>query len=504
MTTPCQTHPLAASASDIQNASTTLDRRQFLQASVAAAAGTAIPASASAQTAADAPAGRQPNLVFLYTEGQRWDCLSLAGHPLLKTPNMDRIGREGARFENAFCTNALCAPARASAMTGMWSRSTGALDNKGAHVPLAKDIHVFTDYLREAGYETCIVGKVHIRNGLKERYWDYYLGVNAPSTNYYKPKMAEGRKGVIGEPQVWDEGYCDDFVTDRVLDWLKQPREKPFALLLWYQTPHAPFFRPRRHLDLFKGVDIPKPATFDDDLKGYPGKPTPFRKADNKIGTIDTGDAVRSLEELCKDYYAGLMAIDENVGRIFEHLDTHKIMDDTAIIQSSDHGYFLGEWRLFDKRLMHEPSIHVPMMIRYPKRIKAGSVHKEMVLDVDIAPTVHDLLGLPIPKQYQGRSMLDVIHHKGAPWREEWLYDYYEYPGNENVAPHRGIRTSTHKLIHWYTQSPEEFELYDLGNDPTETRNLYGHPDQATLQTDLKRRLAKLLQSLPERKEQVA
>ncbi|MEZ2347042.1 sulfatase [Terriglobus sp. RCC_193] len=481
-----------------------LDRRQFLQAGAATALGAAVnsnmahalPVPAEENAAA---AGKKPNLIFLYTEGQRWDCLSSAGHPLLKTPNMDRIAHEGVKFENAFCTNALCAPARASAMTGMWSRSTGALDNKTVHTPFPSDIPVFTDYLLQEGYETCIVGKVHVRNGLKEKHWDYYLGVNAPATNYYKPKMAEGKNGKIGEVQTWDEGYCDDFVTDRVLDWLKQPREKPFALLLWYMTPHAPYFRPRRHLDLYNGVKIPKPASFDDDLKGYPGKPTPFKTADNKIGTTDTGDAVRSIEELCKDYYSGLVAIDENVGRIFKHLDDTKTMDDTAIIHSSDHGYLLGEWRLFDKRLMHEPSIRVPMAIRYPNRVKAGGVKKEMVLDVDIAPTVMDLVGLPIPKQFQGRSMLELVDNKGTAWRKEWLYDYYEFPGAENVAPHRGVRTDTHKFIHWYTQSPEEFELYDLQLDPNEAHNLYGNPKYATIQNNLEKRLADLLVAIPER-----
>jgi arylsulfatase A-like enzyme len=480
-------------------------RRQFLQVGVSAAIGAVVASPSMAHAAAAAePAPeptKRPNLVFLYTEGQRADCLSLTGHPLLKTPNMDRIGREGVHFPNAFCTNALCAPARAAAMTGMWSRSTGALDNRQGHVPLPSDIPVFTDSLREAGYETCIVGKVHIRNGLRERYWDYYLGVNSPATNYYKPKMAEGRNGQIGPDQVWNEGYCDDFVTDRVLDWLKQPREKPFALLLWYQTPHAPYFRARRHLDLFNGVEIPKPATFDDDLKGYPGKPKPFRVADNKIGTTDTSDAVRSLEEMAKDYYCGLTAIDENVGRVFKHLEDNKIMDDTAIVQSSDHGYFLGEWRLFDKRLMHEPSIRVPMMIRYPKRIKPGTVKPQMVLDVDLAPTMLDLVGLPIPKQMQGKSMLNLVEDAKAEWRTEWLYDYYEFPGNENVAPHRGVRTDTHKFIHWYTQSPEEFEMYDLANDPNEIHNLYGDPKHATIQADLQKRLAKLLADIPERKE---
>ncbi|WP_233581405.1 sulfatase [Acidipila sp. EB88] len=454
--------------------------------------------SPSIAQAATTPEPR-PNLLFLLTEGQRWDCTSIAGHPLLKTPHMDRIGAEGVRFENAFCTNALCAPARASVMTGMWSRSTGALDNKTVHTPLPTEFSVFTDQLREAGYETAIVGKTHLRNGLQERYWDYYLGVNAPVTNYYTPRMAEGRNGKIDPPKVWNEGYCDDFVTDRALAWLQQPREKPFALLLWYQTPHAPYFRARRHLDLYNGVPIPKPATFDDDLKGYPGKPTPFRAADNKIGTTDTSDAVRSVEELCKDYYAGLVAIDENVGRVLKHLDEQKLTDDTMIVHSSDHGYLLGEWRLFDKRLMHEPSIRVPMQIRYPRRVPAGTVRKEMVLDVDIAPTVLDLAGLPPQKQHQGRSMLEMLDKRGPEWRHAWLYDYYEFPGSENVAPHRGVRTDRHKLIHWYTQSPQEFELYDLEQDPGETQNLYGDAKHATVQAALKTQLAELLQAIPER-----
>lgn len=471
-----------------------LDRRQFLQGSAACALGAAI----SPQVAEALPKeGSRPNLVFLFTEGQRWDCLSSAGHPILKTPNMDRIAHEGVSFKNAFCTNALCAPARASALTGMWSRTSGALDNHTVHSPFPPNISIFTDQLREAGYETAIVGKVHVRNGLRERYWDYYLGVNAAMTNYYKPMLAEGRNGKIGPLKRWNKGYCDDFVTDQALEWLKQPRKKPFALLLWYQTPHAPYFRPRRHLDLYNGIPIPKPATFDDDLKGYPGKPTPFRVADNKIGTTDTGDAVRTVEELCKDYYAGLVAIDENVGRVFDLLEKEKLMDDTAVIHGSDHGYLLGEWRLFDKRLMHEPSIRVPMSIRYPKRIKAGLVRQEMVLDVDIAPTVMDLVGLPIPKQYQGRSVLDLLDGKGPSWRKDWLYDYYEFPGDENVAPHRGVRTETHKFIHWYTQSPNEFELYDLVSDPGETQNLYGLPEHSSIQESLRKRLAELLIEIP-------
>lgn len=238
------------------------NRREFIQTGVLAAGmmlANPIPACA------DVPPKKRPNLIFILNEGQRADALSIAGHPILKTPNQDRIAREGVRFANAFCTKALCAP---------------------------------------------------------------------------------------------------------------------------------------------NGVAIPKPSTFDDDLKGWPGKPKPFIQADNKIGSEVTQSMVRSLEELCKDYYAGSVAIDENVGRILKYLDEAGKTDDTAIVVGSDHGFFLGEWRLYDKRLMHEPSIRVPLMIRYPLRVPSATTRNETVLDVDIAPTILDLCGVSLRRRCKDKAYL--------------------------------------------------------------------------------------------------
>jgi arylsulfatase A-like enzyme len=464
-------------------------RREFLQGSLGFTG--AMVASGIHGVAAAQAKAKPPNLIFIFTEGQRADASSIAGNSILKTPNQDRIGREGVRFTNAFCTNALCAPARAVALTGLYSKTTGALDNKVRNGPLPADIPIFTDLLHEAGYEVAIAGKVHVKNGVRERYWDYYFGFNAPVTNYYNPVFAEGRKGVIGDEQIYPNHYADDLVTDRALSWLEEEREKPFCLLLWYQTPHAPFYRPRRHLDLYDGVFIPKPTTFDDDLKGYPGKPKAFVDAQNKIGTTVMGDAVRSLEELVKDYCAGLVAVDENVGRVLKYLEDSRKLENTAIVFSSDHGYFLGEWRCFDKRFMHEPSIRVPLMIRYPKRIKSGLVRSEAVLDLDLAPTLLDLAGVEIPKRMQGRSVMELAEGGRPEWRKEWLYEYYEFPGAEQVRPHRGVRTERHKIIHYYLE-PEEFELYDLGADPGETKNLYGNPEYSSLQQTLRATLDRL------------
>jgi arylsulfatase A-like enzyme len=473
-------------------------RREFLQGTLAVA-GSLLAASSGAVLAEGQTPARKPNFVFFLGEGQRYDALSLAGNTILKTPNHDRIGREGVQFRNAFCTNALCAPARATLLTGLYSRSTGALSNENLNVPLPSDIPLFTDLLREAGYEIAIVGKVHIHNGVEERNWDYYFGHNNPSNNYVNPFFKEGRKGKVGEEQQFKNVYPDDLAVTRALAWLESRKsDKPFCLLVWFVAPHEPFFRARRHFDLYRGTEIPKPETFDDDLKGYPGKPAGFVDAHNKIGTTPTHEACGSFEGLVKDYYAGLVAVDENIGRVFDYLEKNKILDDTAIVHSSDHGFFLGEWRLFDKRLMHEPSIRVPMMIRYPKRVPAGAVRDEAVLDLDIAPTILDLAGVPAPTQMEGKSMIPLARAADPAFRPEWYYQYYEWPNPEGVRPHRGIRTEQFKLIH-YVMEPQEFELYDLAHDPGERNNLHGNPSYAPKFQELWNRMEALQSKVPER-----
>jgi len=475
-------------------------RREFIQGSLAVT-GTLLASGMGANAEQKSPSEKRPNLVFFFGEGQRADALSLVGHPIVKTPNHDRIGREGVRFTNAFCTNALCAPARATALTGMYSRSTSALANEDFMKPMPGDIPLFTELLHEAGYEVAIVGKVHVRNGVEDRYWDYYFGHNAPANNYYNPTFKEGRKGKVGPPQQFKDVYTDDLAVDRALAWLDEERGgKPFCLLVWFVAPHSPFYRPRKYLDLYNGTTIPKPTTFDDDLKGYPGKPKCFAEATNKIGTTVRGDTCRTLEEVAKDYYAGLVGVDDNMGRVMAHLEKKGILDDTAILHGSDHGYFLGEWRMYDKRLMHEPSIRVPLMVRYPRRIPAGVIRHEMVLDVDLAPTLLDVAGVKVPERMQGRSLMPLVAKADPAFRQEWYYEYFEWPNPESVRPHRGVRTERYKLIH-YVMEPQEFEIYDLHVDPGELNNLYGKAEHAELQRQLMEKLERLRTQVPEYKK---
>jgi arylsulfatase A-like enzyme len=474
-------------------------RRSFLKAGVgmvgAMGMGSA-PLNTMGSPPPDPPPAR-PNFVFLMGEGHRPDALSLNGNTIVQTPNFDRIGREGIQFPNSFTVNALCLPARSAALTGMYTHSTGCVDNKGRVIPA--EVPLFTELLRNAGYDVALFGKAHIGK-LGERGWDYYFGYPGAATDYFWPVIDEGSEGKVKPAQVF-EGYVDDLVTDRAMSWMKQKREKPFCLCLWFQAPHSPFFRARRHLDLYNGVSIPKPSTFDDDLKGYPGKPRAFDNTDNKIGgpyaqqSGTRDNCARSHEEVVKDYYAGIVDTDDNVGKVFQALTDLGQLDDTVILFTSDHGFFLGEWRMYDKRLMHEPSIRTPLLVRYPRMIRAGSIAKEMTLITDLAPTFLDLAGVPIPERLHGQSLTPFLKgERPQSWRKDLLYEYYEYPGPHNVRKNRGVRTERYKLIHYY-EDPEEFELYDLQEDPGELQNLYGDPSFAALAHQLRQRIDELRQA---------
>ena len=433
---------------------------------------------------------KRPNIVCFVGEGLRWDELSSTGNKLIRTPNMDRIGREGCTFRNAFVVNALCLPSRATMLTGMYSHSTGAVSNVQGKIdprfPLVSDL------LQKAGYETAFLGKSHVEGALMDHYWDYYFGF-VGQADYYRPQITEGIRGKYGPAKLYEGEYVDSLLTQKAVEWLQQKRTRPFCIFLWFYAPHAPFYRPKDMVNDLNGVAIPVPPTFDEDRKGYPGKPRAVADADDKIGYSEVfSDDPRSLEELVKDHYVGVEDNDRNVGAVLAELERQNMLGDTAILLSSDHGFFLGEHHLYDKRLMYEPSIRVPMMLRWPGNIKPETTSDEMVLNLDMAPTLLDLAGVPVPGEMQGKSMLALAEGKpGITWRKDWLYEYYEYPGFENVRPCRGVRTERYKLIHFFLP-PEEFELYDLQNDPDETNNLYGKPGYEELTEHLKKRIAEL------------
>jgi arylsulfatase A-like enzyme len=446
-----------------------------------------------------APLRNAPNFLFILTDDQQQQAMSAYGNKILKTPNMDRIASEGIRFNEAFVTNALCAPSRASIMTGLYSHAHGVITNGDGptirNQPGLKDEQItFAHLLRQAGYHTALVGKWHIRS------WPtgFDQWIILPGQGEYKdPEMIAN-----GIP-VKFRGHVEDVVGDQALTFLQQrPKNKPFCLLFQFKAPHRTWLPASRFEKVFDDVEIPLPRTFEDKLEG---RPEAVRKAEMAIADMPdfrergVPESLpreerkrRNLQLLVKNYYRVLLGVDENVGRVLDFLDKNGLAENTVVVYSSDNGFFLGEHGLFDKRLMYEPSIRVPMAVRWPSRIKPNRVDSNhMVLNIDVAPTLLESAGVPVPSWMHGRSWLPLLEGRETSWRDAFLYEYYEYPAVHCVRKNRGIRTDRWKLIHFWEQ-PEEWELYDLQTDPDEITNLAGRPEHAERIKQLRLRLEQL------------
>ncbi len=439
-----------------------------------------------------------PNIIFIMTDDQQQSAMSAYGNKILKTPNLDRIGVEGIRFTEMFVTNSLCAPSRASFLTGLYSHTHGVTTNgpPGSifqnQPGLKDDQQTFVHLLRHAGYHTALVGKWHLRSlptGFDQ--WIILPGGGGP---YNDPEMITN-----GMP-VKFRGHADDVVGDQALAYLRQrPKDRPFCLLYNFKSPHRNWVPAARFEKMFEDVEIPIPRSFSDKYEGRPaalGKTVmaiadmPDFRNRGVAGTLPADERKRqNFQQLAKNYYRTLLSVDENVGRVLDFLDKNDLAKDTAVIFSSDNGFFLGEHGLFDKRLMYEPSIRVPLLIRLPSKVKSSQVNsKHMILNIDVAPTLLEIVGVPVPIWMQGRSFLPLLEAREAKWRDAFLYEYYEYPAEHCARKHRGIRTEKWKLIHFWEQ-PEEWELYDLAKDPDEMKNLIGQRDQERRVRDLSSRM---------------
>jgi len=480
-----------------------MKRREVLRVLGTTAAG--LPLAALARRAGAAPrAASAPNVVFIMTDDQRQDAMSAYGNAILKTPNMDRIGAGGVRFTESFVTNSLCAPSRASILTGLWSHAHGVTTNGSGpqnynQQGIPEERTTWVEELRRAGYHTGLVGKWHLRS----RPTGFDEWVIFPSQGIYNdPDM------ISGDTHLRLRGHADDVVGDQALEFLKaRPKDRPFCLLYQFKSPHRAWMPAARFAHAFDDTKIPTPRTFEDRLDAAALRNAELALADmpdfrNRGVSPDLPTHERkrrNLEELVRNYYRVLLSVDENVGRVLDWLDANGLAENTIVVYTSDNGFFLGEHGLFDKRLMYEPSIKVPLLVRYPARVPAARVDRtHMVLNVDVAPTLLELAGVPVPAHMQGRSMVPLLEARdtsGTPWRDAFLYEYYEYPAEHCVRKHRGVRTARWKLIHFWEQ-PEEYELFDLQADPDETRNLASDSRHRATLESLKARLADLRREL--------
>lgn len=477
-----------------------------------------------AYTQAAAP---RPNIVFIMTDDHAAHAISAYGSKVNQTPHMDRLAKEGVRFEHCYAVNSICTPSRATILTGKYSHINRVpVFNRfdGSQPTVAK-------YLRAAGYYTGMFGKWHL--GSDPTGFDRWMVLPGQGA-YFNPAFltSQGRKVI--------EGYASDVITDLSIEFLaKRPKDKPFLLMCHHKAPHRPWEPDAKHKAMFANREIPEPATLRDnyasrsdairecrqkvfedmtrrDLKLEPPSELTGQARNRWLGEkpnsveIEVNGQKKTLtgEELNKfkyqrymqDYLACIQSVDDNVGRLLDWLDANGLKENTLVIYTSDQGFFLGDHGLYDKRFMYEESIKMPFLARWPGVIKPGTVQNGLAINCDFAPTWMEMAGLTIPSDMQGRSLVPLFEGKQpADWRTSFYYRYYHDPGDHNTRAHYGVRSATHKLIYYWKK--DQWEMYDLVKDPDELRNVYADPEQKEAVAKLKEELARLKKEVKDNDE---
>jgi N-acetylglucosamine-6-sulfatase len=439
-----------------------------------------------------ATAPRRPNVLVILTDDQRWDALGVvqreqgdgALFPWFRTPNLDRLATEGARFRNAFVTTSLCSPSRASLLSGRYARRHQVRDN---FTEYPDELASYPRRLKEAGYETAYIGKWHMGedNDAQRPGFDHWMSHRGQGNYNDNSFNIDGTRRRI-------PGYYTTVVTEHAVQWIGRRHETPWLLVLGQKAPHGGPIQPEpRFARALDGFAIRKPVNYDN-YKASDGKPAWLEESlttwhGHKGPLYD----LKEHDALVRAYLSTLLSVDESVGRIYEALRASGQLDHTVIVFTSDNGFVLGEHGRVDKRTMYEESIRVPLLVRYPGAVKAGTLVDQMVLSHDLAPTIVELAGAPALADITGRSLVPLLRGEPRSLRAAFLYEYnYEpqFPYTPNV---RGVRTDRFKLIRYPNGdgTPDRFtgELYDLQADPYELRNLIDDPAHAAHRKELER-----------------
>ncbi len=461
----------------------------------------------------------RPNILFVFSDDHAYQAISAYGSKVNKTPNIDRLAREGMLFRECYVTNSICGPSRATIQTGKYSHLNGFYRNGNR---FNGGQQTFPKLLQSAGYQTAVIGKWHLESDPQGYdYWEILIGQGP----YYNPPMIRNGQ------KVKHEGYTTDIITDLALEWLQNGRDKnkPFMLMYQHKAPHRNWQPGPKYLQMYEDVTIPEPATLFDN---YGGRGTPAKTQDMTIErTLNDSDlkftppqnltpeqrqawdaayeprnaAFRQAgltgrelvrwkyQRYMKDYLRCVAAVDDNLGRVLDYLDESGLASQTVVIYSSDQGFYLGEHGWFDKRWIYEESLRTPLIVRWPGVTQAGSINRDIVSNLDFAETFLEIAGQQAPPDMQGRSLVPLL--KGgtpADWRKSFYYHYYEYPGPHSVRKHYGVVTPDFKLIRFYEPDVNEWELYDRKNDPQEMKSIYGDPRYSEVQKDLEDELARL------------
>lgn len=456
---------------------------------------------ASFAMALTAKADTRPNIIFIMADDHASQAIGAYGSKVNTTPNIDRIAREGVRLDRCFVTNSICTPSRAAILTGKYSHVNGVpVFNRfdGSQPTVAKA-------LQAAGYHTGMIGKWHL--GSDPTGFDRWT-ILPGQGDYHNPVMLSPNGAMRYK------GYTTDIIGNLGMEFLRdRPRDRPFFLMLHHKAPHRNWEPDEVHRKKWEKVEVPEPdpSTFDDD---YAGRSDAANAAEMRIDRDLTPNDLKQrkppeglspkdlkkwkYQTYMRDYLACVDSVDESVGQVLNYLDDQGIAGNTLVIYSSDQGFFLGEHGWFDKRFMYEESLRMPFVARWPAKIAAGRTSDAITLNVDFAPTFLAAAGLPIPPEIQGRNALQVLEGEAPKdWRKSMYYRYYDFAGAHRVQQHYGVRTDRHKLI--YYPKLDQWELFDLKDDPRELKNLYADPTQAATVTELKAELAKLKASLGDR-----
>lgn len=488
-------------------------------------------------------ANKRPNIIFIMSDDHAYQAISAYDNRLIQTPNIDRIAKMGMLFTQASVTNSICAPSRATILTGKHSHLNGKIDN---HFDFDTTNVTFPQILQQSGYQTAMFGKLHFGNNPKG--FDEFK-ILPGQGNYYNPDFITKKQGNIKV-----NGYVTDIITDMTLDWLQKDRDpnKPFMLMYLHKAPHRSWLPAERHLEEFTHKKFPEPATLFDDYKnrttpvaeaemnilkhmswagdnkvfpevmdelnipeiGYdkqryqsemgrlnPSQKANFLKAYTPINeefkrlypSMNDADKMRwKYQRYMQDYLGTIKAVDENVGRVIDYLEANKLMDNTIIVYTSDQGFYLGEHGWFDKRFIYDQSFKTPLLVAWPGKVKPGTKSEKLVQNLDFAQTFLDAARLKAPSDMQGESLLPLLTgNENSFKRDAVYYHYYEYPAEHMVNRHYAIVTKDYKLIHYYYVE-DQWELIDRKKDPNELKNEYHNPAYAKIKTQLYKKLVEL------------
>ena len=429
----------------------------------------AEPVISIAVKSVDAAENERPNILFILSDDHRWDFLGSAGHPYVQTPSLDRLAGEGIRFENAFVTTSLCSPSRASFLTGQYAHTHGVKNNM---TPWRDSNVTFLEILKQAGYDTAFIGKWHMPGKLPElRGVDTFITftVQGGQGQYWKcPLIVNGQETPSRKPYITEE------LTEYAIEYLEKPRKNPFCLFLSHKAVHHAWLPPPDLKSMYEDLEPSFPKEAD-------------AWATSTRGNI-WGGTFGTLAYHFKNYCRCVVALDREIGRLLDKLKDLGLEKNTLVVYAGDNGYFWGEHRVVDKRWAYEESIRVPFIVRFPGMIPdPGRVAPQMVLNIDLAPTLLQAAGLPVAESMEGQSILPVLESGSVPGRNAWLYEYFkDFP--YNVPPINAVRTATHMYMEYQGGRPPE--LYDIVNDPRQRQNLIGTPEYGQLLREMKELLA--------------